>query len=223
VLAGALDGVTARLREGKGFGRPLAETGLYPKLATQMILVGEESGRLEEMLNRVADVYDRALKHLRDVYRSEGYLAASVGPVQLVRRRCSPSSPPNGCTPLPPAPVTDRCAVDIHSVPVDEPPLAPELTCRPDPRRGVVCSPDLEVRIPVKPGPRATINERAAATARLPEEIREMMTLLKERNDPLMRQFTGTPFGDAYEKARNIIEPGTPAKPPVPPAPAPAP
>jgi general secretion pathway protein F len=59
VLAGALDGVIARLREGKGFGRPLAETGLYPKLATQMILVGEESGRLEEMLNRVAEVYDR--------------------------------------------------------------------------------------------------------------------------------------------------------------------
>ena len=55
----ALDGVIAKLREGKGFGRPLAETGLYPRLATQMILVGEESGRLEEMLARVADVYDR--------------------------------------------------------------------------------------------------------------------------------------------------------------------
>jgi general secretion pathway protein F len=59
VLADALDGVVTRLREGKGFGRPLAETGLYPRLATQMILVGEESGQLEEMLNRVADVYDR--------------------------------------------------------------------------------------------------------------------------------------------------------------------
>ena len=59
VLASALDGVTAKLREGKGFGRPLAETGLFPRLATQMILVGEESGRLEEMLGRVADVYDR--------------------------------------------------------------------------------------------------------------------------------------------------------------------
>ena len=59
VLANALDGVTAKLREGKGFGRPLAETGLFPRLATQMILVGEESGRLEEMLGRVADVYDR--------------------------------------------------------------------------------------------------------------------------------------------------------------------
>ena len=62
VLARALDGVITRLREGKGFGRPLAETGLYPKLATQMILVGEESGRLEEMLNRVADVYDREVQ-----------------------------------------------------------------------------------------------------------------------------------------------------------------
>ncbi|HTP48634.1 MAG TPA: type II secretion system F family protein [Casimicrobiaceae bacterium] len=59
VLAHALDGVVTRLREGKGFGRPLAETGVYPRLATQMILVGEESGQLEEMLNRVADVYDR--------------------------------------------------------------------------------------------------------------------------------------------------------------------
>jgi general secretion pathway protein F len=59
VLANGLDGVIAKLREGKGFGRPMAETGLYPRLATQMILVGEESGRLEEMLGRVADVYDR--------------------------------------------------------------------------------------------------------------------------------------------------------------------
>ncbi len=62
VLAGALDGVIAKLREGKGFGRPLAETGLYPRLATQMILVGEESGKLEEMLARVADVYDREVQ-----------------------------------------------------------------------------------------------------------------------------------------------------------------
>jgi general secretion pathway protein F len=59
VLAQALDGVITRLREGKGFGRPLAETGLYPRLATQMILVGEESGQLEEMLGQVAEVYDR--------------------------------------------------------------------------------------------------------------------------------------------------------------------
>ncbi len=62
VLGGALEGVVAKLREGKGFGRPLADTGLYPRLAIQMILVGEESGRLEEMLARVADVYDREVQ-----------------------------------------------------------------------------------------------------------------------------------------------------------------
>jgi general secretion pathway protein F len=62
VLAEALDGVIARLREGKGFGRPLGETGLYPRLATQMILVGEESGRLEEMLVRIADIFDREVQ-----------------------------------------------------------------------------------------------------------------------------------------------------------------
>ncbi len=39
-MGDALDGVIAKLREGKGFGRPLLDTGLYPPLATQMILVG---------------------------------------------------------------------------------------------------------------------------------------------------------------------------------------
>jgi general secretion pathway protein F len=62
VLANALDGVIGKLREGQGLGRPLMETGLYPKLAIHMVLVGEETGRLEEMLLRVADVYDREVQ-----------------------------------------------------------------------------------------------------------------------------------------------------------------
>src|SRR5437016_14375156 len=61
-LAQALDGVISRLRAANGFGRPVGEAGVYPRLATQMILVGEESGRLEEMLNRVAEVYDREVQ-----------------------------------------------------------------------------------------------------------------------------------------------------------------
>jgi len=83
VLGQALDGVVAKLREGKGFGRPLLETGLYPKLATQMILVGEESGRLEEMLGRVADVYDRevqqAVKRFLSVLEPVLILGLAVG------------------------------------------------------------------------------------------------------------------------------------------------
>ena len=68
VLAGALDGVIAKLREGRGLAQPLKETGVYPQLAVQLIQVGEETGRLEEMLGRVADIYDtessRAVKRM---------------------------------------------------------------------------------------------------------------------------------------------------------------
>lgn len=68
VLAGALDAVIVKLREGRGLSQPLAETGVYPQLAIQLIMVGEETGRLEEMLGRVADIYDteaqRAVKRM---------------------------------------------------------------------------------------------------------------------------------------------------------------
>ena len=62
VLARALDGVITKLREGRGLGKPLLETGVYPQLAVHMVMVGEESGRLEEMLLRIADVYDREVQ-----------------------------------------------------------------------------------------------------------------------------------------------------------------
>lgn len=58
-LAQSLDGVLARLKEGHGFSRPLMETGLFPKLAVHMVAVGEETGKLDAMLLKVADVYDR--------------------------------------------------------------------------------------------------------------------------------------------------------------------
>ena len=58
-LAQSLDGVLVRLKEGQGFSRPLMETGLYPKLAVHMVAVGEETGKLDTMLLKVADVYDR--------------------------------------------------------------------------------------------------------------------------------------------------------------------
>ncbi|MEP7084787.1 MAG: type II secretion system F family protein [Betaproteobacteria bacterium] len=68
VLAGALDGVIVKLREGRGLSQPLRETGVYPQLAVQLIMVGEETGRLEDMLGRVADIYDnesqRAVKRM---------------------------------------------------------------------------------------------------------------------------------------------------------------
>jgi general secretion pathway protein F len=51
-----------RLKQGQGLAEPLAASGSFPRLAVQMIKVGEESGQLDAMLNRVADIYDREVK-----------------------------------------------------------------------------------------------------------------------------------------------------------------
>ena len=47
-----------RLREGKGISRSLEETDVFPPLAVHMIGVGEETGRLDEMLIKVAETYE---------------------------------------------------------------------------------------------------------------------------------------------------------------------
>ncbi len=41
---------------------PLLEAGLFPKLACHMVRVGEETGRLDEMLMDVADIYDKEVQ-----------------------------------------------------------------------------------------------------------------------------------------------------------------
>lgn len=59
VMSEGLGVVTAHLKEGKGLGKPLMNTGLFPKLAIHLVMVGEETGKLQEMLIRIADIYDR--------------------------------------------------------------------------------------------------------------------------------------------------------------------
>lgn len=55
-----------RLREGGGLAESLRESGTIPHLAVQMIQVGEQSGRLGEMLLRVAGNYEReASRHMK--------------------------------------------------------------------------------------------------------------------------------------------------------------
>jgi general secretion pathway protein F len=61
-MAEKLDDVAAKLREGKGMGQPLMEAEVFPKLAVHMVMVGEETGRLSEMLIQVADVFDREVR-----------------------------------------------------------------------------------------------------------------------------------------------------------------
>lgn len=61
-LAEAIAGVARELKEGRGLGRPMMESGRFPMLAVHMILVGEETGRLDDMLMQVAETYDREVE-----------------------------------------------------------------------------------------------------------------------------------------------------------------
>jgi general secretion pathway protein F len=47
------------IREGEGIAPALKRSGQFPPLVTHMVAVGERSGQLEQMLNDVADTYDR--------------------------------------------------------------------------------------------------------------------------------------------------------------------
>ena len=58
IMAEAVGRVAGELKEGRGLGRPMLETQRFPKLAVQMIAVGEETGQLDAMLTQVADAYD---------------------------------------------------------------------------------------------------------------------------------------------------------------------
>ena len=59
VIGQAVKEVRVGVREGQGISAPLGRTGVFPTLALQMIGVGEETGRLDEMLTQVADYFER--------------------------------------------------------------------------------------------------------------------------------------------------------------------
>jgi len=74
----ALKRSAARVREGSGFARALAESGLYPPVSLRLIASGERSGRLEQML-------DEAARHQqREVDGLLATLAALLAPLMIL-------------------------------------------------------------------------------------------------------------------------------------------
>jgi general secretion pathway protein F len=63
LLKDAVEQSRESIREGHGMGETLAQSGLFPPLLIAMIRVGERSGELERMLERVADNYEREVSH----------------------------------------------------------------------------------------------------------------------------------------------------------------
>ena len=78
VIAKSLERVHDRVRDGEPLSVPLEQTGVFPQMVTSMIQVGEETGQLPEMLNRVADIYDE------EVDNAVGALTSIIEPVLIV-------------------------------------------------------------------------------------------------------------------------------------------
>jgi type IV pilus assembly protein PilC len=58
VIAKAVENARNSIREGQKVSAPLAASGVFPAMVTHMIDVGEETGRLSDMLVKVSDFYD---------------------------------------------------------------------------------------------------------------------------------------------------------------------
>jgi len=58
VIKEAMDDVYASVKRGGTISRPLAQHSVFPAMVSQMVSVGEDSGQLETMLEKVADFYD---------------------------------------------------------------------------------------------------------------------------------------------------------------------
>jgi general secretion pathway protein F len=57
-ISGTLDQVAQGVKRGEGIAGPLAKGGQFPPLASHLLSVGEETGKLDVMFNRMADIYD---------------------------------------------------------------------------------------------------------------------------------------------------------------------
>ena len=78
LLADAVEQSRENIREGHGMGQTLQQSGLFPALLVAMIKVGERTGELEQMLERVADNYER------EVDASLGQLTTLLGPLMTI-------------------------------------------------------------------------------------------------------------------------------------------
>ncbi len=77
-IEAAITYVRAKISEGKNIAGPLADTKVFPSMVVQMIGVGEATGAMDQMLNKIADFYDD------EVDTAVGGLTALIEPVLMV-------------------------------------------------------------------------------------------------------------------------------------------
>ena len=78
VVNDALQRVHDRVRDGENLATPLDQQKLFPTMVTSMVEVGEETGQLSEMLNRIADNYDE------EVDNAVGAVTSIIEPIMIL-------------------------------------------------------------------------------------------------------------------------------------------
>lgn len=78
LIAKAVDKAIIKIEEGQGIAQPLEETHLFPPMVTHMIAIGEESGTLPKLLDKIAEFYEE------DVETASKQLSGILEPIILV-------------------------------------------------------------------------------------------------------------------------------------------
>jgi general secretion pathway protein F len=78
IMEGAVQETAKQVGEGKAFAEPIKRSGMFPPLVVQLIHAGEQSGEIEEMLDKAADFYED------DVESTTASLTSIVEPVIII-------------------------------------------------------------------------------------------------------------------------------------------
>lgn len=83
MVAQAVKKARSAIKEGETIAKPLSESKVFPSMLVQMIAVGEETGALDAMLNKIADFYDEEVSASVDGITSliEPLMMATLGVV----------------------------------------------------------------------------------------------------------------------------------------------
>jgi type IV pilus assembly protein PilC len=81
VVAGAVEDIQASVREGESMARPMAKHAVFPPMVVQMVAVGEETGAVDTMLEKIRQFFDDEVKAAVDALTSliEPLLIAVIG------------------------------------------------------------------------------------------------------------------------------------------------
>lgn len=78
LVANAVQKVHDAVKEGEGIAKPLGATKIFPQMVVSMIEVGEETGKLPEMMGKIADTYEE------EVDNAVGALTSMIEPIMIV-------------------------------------------------------------------------------------------------------------------------------------------